>query len=59
VIEELAIDAQLGLWPYFFQKQTLAPTVVRNNHIGHKALCFHNECGSKACFSTNGFGLKV
>ena len=59
VVEELAVNAQLGLRPHFLQKQTLAPAVVRHNHVGHKAFGLHGQCSFKASLCANGFGFKV
>ena len=38
VVEELAVDAQLGLGPDFFEKQALAPAGVGDDEVG-KLIC--------------------
>ena len=59
VVEELAVDTQLGLGPDFLEKQALAPAVVGDDHIGGEVPLLHLQGRFEASFAPDRLGLEV
>jgi hypothetical protein len=59
VVEELAVNGQLGLGPDVLQKQALAPTMVSDDHIRCEAHFLHLQRCTEALLAPYSLGLKV
>jgi hypothetical protein len=59
VVEELAVDAELGVGPDILQEQALAPAVMGDDDVGREALSLHLQGRPKAGLAADGLGFEV